>query len=267
MISMGKGGRRLDGGVWLRGAVAVILFVVVIALIVHFTSSSSEGPGGAAAAQLQDPKVTAKNYVFIDLGAGNGDTLRSFYGKMGGETSSSHTQFPYDYEPEEWRVYAFEANPKYSADLEALQKEYDFDLYDETAVWTTERGAKFYKDTSSRKGYYVRPAAGEVVGTETDDYVVLKSVSFTRWMRTHVRQGDFAVVKMNLGGAEYDVLKALIDDKSFCLIDQLYVFYHEDRVSGNDDLVHSLPALIRQKSLGIFCQVQILYETGISTDE
>ena len=53
------------------------------------------------------------------------------------------------------------------------------------------------------------------------------------WLAKHVQRRDFVVLKMDIEGAEFAVLPALLASGSACLIDELYLECHvRDAVKG-----------------------------------
>lgn len=52
---------------------------------------------------------------------------------------------------------------------------------------------------------------------------------FVEWLKTTVRPEDFVVVKMDVEGAEIELVTALIERGAVCLIDELFMECHFDR--------------------------------------
>jgi FkbM family methyltransferase len=58
---------------------------------------------------------------------------------------------------------------------------------------------------------------------------VVKTIDFSEWLRLNVKEADFVVVKLDVEGAEYAILNRLVDQKTICLIDELFVEVHFNR--------------------------------------
>jgi len=147
--------------------------------------------------------------VFIDLGAYRGATIGSFRRSRAfveGQTA----------------IYAWECNP-HLADVD----------YGEgvtvvrAAAWVADGELPFY---ISR----VRPekVQGSSVcknkrtgNLDVENPVVVQTIDFARWLGQFAAV-DHVVVKMNIEGAEYDVLEHLCDTQAIRLIDVLHVQWH-----------------------------------------
>ena len=72
----------------------------------------------------------------------------------------------------------------------------------------------------------------------------VECVDFSRWLLETFSSEDYLVTKMDIEGAEYEVLEKMIKDGSIGLIDELYVEWHSFKLDGMPDERHY--ALLRQ---------------------
>jgi len=63
--------------------------------------------------------------------------------------------------------------------------------------------------------------------------VRVDAVDFSQWLRENCEEPDYAIIKMDIEGAEYDVLEKLIADDTIRLIDELRVEFHQQM---NEDI-------------------------------
>lgn len=63
--------------------------------------------------------------------------------------------------------------------------------------------------------------------TYQEEEVIVDTVNFSKFLKDNVTQDDFVLVKMDIEGAEFDVLPLLIEDESYKLIDDFYCEFHE----------------------------------------
>ena len=61
---------------------------------------------------------------------------------------------------------------------------------------------------------------------ETQLTVKVPTVNFDRWIALHARQQDHVVLKMDVEGAEFSVLRKMILSRTFCLVDELRIETH-----------------------------------------
>ncbi|XP_070549151.1 uncharacterized protein [Ptychodera flava] len=198
---------------------------------------------------------------YIDVGANRGDTIRGFYAKaVVDDTNNKKVKLPYDYNPNDWKVVAFEADPIQTETLKKLQSQLNFELHAETAVWINDGGITLYPDRHSKTGFVGSSISQVKSGVRSDKPIQVASINFSRWLQKHVIDSDFVVLKMNIEGAEVEVLNKLLHDGTFCLIDQLFVFYHAKLAfHGENKLANKIPEMVFDRSVQPDCFVQILY--------
>ncbi|KAI8482920.1 hypothetical protein Bbelb_393380 [Branchiostoma belcheri] len=53
-------------------------------------------------------------------------------------------------------------------------------------------------------------------------HIRVKTIDFSRWIREHINEEDYVIFKLDVEGAEYDILQQMVDDGTFKLIDKFY---------------------------------------------
>lgn len=149
--------------------------------------------------------------VFIDCGAWTGDSVLEF---------KKHY--------EDYDVFAFECHPKLKSSLTELSKKHKFNFINK-AVWIKDGTMKLYLGVNdltqsstlfSKKKKYIT----------TKNPSVVESVDFSKWMKNNIDINDYIVCKMNIEGAEYDVLEKMIKDKTINYVNKLYVAWHYNKI-------------------------------------
>nr|XP_006814012.1 PREDICTED: uncharacterized protein LOC102810156 [Saccoglossus kowalevskii] len=199
--------------------ISLVLMVATIVFCVKFLQVSEKS---------FTKKSSEKSTVYIDVGANRGDTLRLFYKERMKSTNQKEFKIPYEYDPTEWKVFAFEADPIHSNELLELRKKYHFQLYNETAVWINTDGITLYPDRQAEtKGYWGSSISKTKKDVDNLSPINVKSIDFSKWLGDHVTPDDFVVMKMNIEGAEFEsrLENPEIDQKvlePFCAVDILY---------------------------------------------
>ncbi|XP_077225656.1 uncharacterized protein LOC143858827 [Tasmannia lanceolata] len=83
-------------------------------------------------------------------------------------------------------------------------------------------------------------------------YFPSERFNFLRWFKETVAVGDFAVLKMNVGGVGFKLLHGLIKSGAICLVDELFLRCpnsNDVRVATGGDCLHLFKAL---RSSGVF---------------
>ncbi|KAI8483111.1 hypothetical protein Bbelb_391300 [Branchiostoma belcheri] len=63
-------------------------------------------------------------------------------------------------------------------------------------------------------------------------HIRVKTIDFSRWIRENIKTEDFVIFKLDVEGAEYDILQKMVDDGTFHLIDKFYGETHSWHPTG-----------------------------------
>lgn len=157
--------------------------------------------------------------IFIDCGAWTGDSIRAF------------KKYDNSYE-----IYAFECEPRLEETLQKMSNELNFNFINK-AVWIKEGIIKLYLGQnnltqsssilSSKKKYIDKKKPVEV-----------NTVNFSQWIMYNFKKEDYIICKMNIEGAEYDILDKMIKDNSIDYIDKLFISWHWRKLYGFPEQKH-----------------------------
>lgn len=157
--------------------------------------------------------------IFADVGAWKGDTVEQFinWGQLFGAISDA-------------KVFAFEPNPNFKTEWKDVHdrhikhvKEINFT---QSAAWIDDKGLEFSLWQESDIGSTVMKEkrnwyAGKVIGVPSFD--------FSKWLQQF--EGEDIYVKLDCEGAEYPILKKMIDDGTDKLCKLLMIEWHADKMS------------------------------------
>ena len=131
-----------------------------------------------------------------------------------------------------WEAHIFEANPTFNSFLnrigEMVSVNHTLNLYTETAAWIQDGTIDFYLDTVNKDHNYwgsslnenhpdvVRSGKKKITVSCRDIASIISRYSVT----------DFVVVKMDIEGAEFDLLIDFIKKDVFKIIDYIAVEFH-----------------------------------------
>lgn len=160
--------------------------------------------------------------VYIDCGAWTGDSVLKF------------KKYYNDYD-----IYAFECHPNHKKDLIQLSKKYDFKFIDK-AVWTKNREKiPFYIGTKDRT------AASTVHISKKRKIdkihpIFVTCIDFSKWIMENFNRDQYIVCKMNIEGAEYDILEKMLKDGSISYIKRLFCSWHQNKIRDIEKKRHSI---------------------------
>eukprot|EP01097_Dermamoeba_algensis_P003605 TRINITY_DN2483_c0_g3_i2.p1 TRINITY_DN2483_c0_g3~~TRINITY_DN2483_c0_g3_i2.p1 ORF type:complete len:237 (-),score=32.13 TRINITY_DN2483_c0_g3_i2:237-947(-) len=179
---------------------------------------------------------------FFDLGANKGDSIMAFSGiqeNTGLSTSSWFGTLPDRGPSSEWEVFAFEANPVFNTLLEQtreiLKKErpnWKAHIFNESAIGTEDQVVTFHLDTINAEhsfwGSSLRESPDVIKSRKSGNGkdVQVQMYSLSRLLKENCQEGDLVIVKMDVEGTEYDLIKDALATGCNALVDIWLVEWH-----------------------------------------
>lgn len=161
--------------------------------------------------------------VFLDCGSNQGQGLHAIYSAR----EMDHS----------WEVYCFEIMEEVSSLLKEkkLFKNHPNMQLIEKAVWIEDGTVSMTLD--HEKGVDDFGGATNILGDNwlkpdylqheiVKDAIEVESINFSKFLSDNFSSEDFLVVKLDIEGAEYEVLEKLIEDGTLDFINVLYVEWH-----------------------------------------
>jgi FkbM family methyltransferase len=187
----------------------------------------AEGP--KCKCQISNPawKKTMRNSpkcIFVDLGAANGNTFEDFKNNRYGDVKNCA------YGTGDYEAFLVEANPRFEAPLKAIEKSNaKVHAFASTAAYMCEATTSFYLDTVNKDQNYW----GSSLSTNHQDTkksglqkVTVPTANLMKILYENTIPGDYVIVKMDIEGAEWDILPCLANAPIAHNIDRLYLEQH-----------------------------------------
>jgi FkbM family methyltransferase len=158
--------------------------------------------------------------VYIDCGAWNGDSVLEFM---------KHYK---DYD-----VYAFECHPDHQDELTEMSKKFGFTFINK-AAWIRNETRLFYLGTKNRTAAStVHKSKKRKIDKENP--ISVECLDFSQWVVENFDKDQLIVCKMNIEGAEYQVLPKMLRDNSIDYINYLFCSWHQSKIAGVGKEVHA----------------------------
>ena len=146
--------------------------------------------------------------ILIDCGASNGSAIVEIDRQFG----------PFE------QIFAFEPNP---ANASCIPRNDPRIVVIEKAVSVKTGSARFYlSEQFDGSTLYPEKISGNI---DKDRYIDVPTVDFADWLDRTVTAADRVVCKMDIEGAEFDVLEHVLNKSKIRLIDLLLVEWHVSR--------------------------------------
>lgn len=177
---------------------------------------------------------TTPKCIWVDLGAADGNTLQAFLDNKYGPVTNCPNGG-------DWEALLVEANPRFNDTLDKAASKYGdrVHLYEATAAYMCEAHTSFYLDTVTTEHNYwgssLSPNAQDVKSSGMQK-VTVPMVNLNKVLTEMTIPGDWVMVKMDIEGAEWDILPCLAISPAASLIDRMFIEFHpaEQGLVGTD---------------------------------
>ena len=135
---------------------------------------------------------------------------------------------------EDFVFYGFEVQAELAALAETMRAKYPARIFDLccAAVGIADGTVASYEATSwgvNFKGGTTTVPGKRSMGIDYENPRTVRSIDFSAWLSRTFAPEDFVAVKMDVEGAEYDVLEKAIADETIDIVDILIVEFHWHR--------------------------------------
>jgi FkbM family methyltransferase len=166
------------------------------------------------------------NKYFIDCGAHCGESILMARHKFGQYITTI----------------SFEPIPYFASELQKIYENNENTHIVNAAVWINDDVKKFYISTEITDGSSL---LGEKINDVKDEnvYINIPCVDLSTWIKDNFTEDDYVILKLDIEGAEYEVLNKMIEDGSIKLIKELWGEWHENSI--NDEKIDILSNKIK----------------------
>jgi FkbM family methyltransferase len=182
---------------------------------------------------------TQKRKIIIDAGAHIGQSIDRLREK---------------FKNEDVEIYSFEPHPR--CFLEAKKRENKSIKVFNKAVWIEDGTVDFYCDSLDVNTSRPLPGQASTIfeaKTKRSTFpgqfderskITALSFDFSKWIKENFSKDDFIHVKMDIEGAEYQVLKKMEKDSTISFLNELDVEFHWEKIgmpkNDHDEIVEML---------------------------
>lgn len=152
--------------------------------------------------------------IFIDGGARIGETVDVFLNKREDLKGCD--------------VYLFECNPNHIDTLKTLSetnKDYNFIVKNE-AIWIEDKIMDFFISTDiwGDLGCTLDPSKRELL--DLSNPLKVNAINFSNFLQSFDKN-DYLIVKLDIEGAEYEVIENILNTGAINVINELYIEWHD----------------------------------------
>ena len=152
------------------------------------------------------------NKYFIDCGAHCGESILT-----------AKQRFGYDV-----NVISFEPVPGLVKQLQEIHQDNPTIHIQNSAVWINDDVKKFHLSEEYTDGSSLLNSLNNL---KDDHYLEIPCFDLSTWIADTFSEEDYLILKLDIEGAEYEVLNKLIDDGNISLINELWGEWHDMKIT------------------------------------
>jgi FkbM family methyltransferase len=164
-------------------------------------------------------KIGNMTKYFIDCGAHCGESILMAKQRFGEDTITL----------------SFEPVPYLAKQLQDIHEDNDSVYIQNSAVWIEDTTKKFFISDMYTDGSSLLTSINNL---KEDQYVEISCFDFSSWLKNTFSQDDYIILKLDIEGAEYEVLNKMIEDGTMSLINEFWGEWHDMKIE--DDHTHQL---------------------------
>jgi FkbM family methyltransferase len=179
-----------------------------------------------------------RRHLFVDCGGHDGCSIRRFIK---------------DFDPEgRFEMVTFEPNDSYATCYSNLSRHRVI----EAAVYDRDGFQNFFLDREDGDGstlceHKLTRENGGFGTLDTANPVTVRTIDLSKWFRQNTRLFDYVILKLDVEGAEYDVLEKMIRDGTIRRVNHLFIEWHWMKVGVPHDRHLKLVRALERRHLPI----------------
>jgi len=160
---------------------------------------------------------TVPKCIFIDLGAADGNSFKQFLANAYGPVANCPSG--------QWEALLVEANPQFTPALTAVAATYPGTVhaYGSTAAYMCQGTTSFSIDPDATNNHW----GSSMKTNHGSTQVTVPTVNVMQLVAENVMQGDWVILKVDIEGAEYDVMPCLAQFQKVNLLDIIFLEEHQ----------------------------------------
>jgi len=180
-----------------------------------------------------------RRHVFVDCGGYDGCSIRRFIKDFDRE--------------DRFKMITFEPNDLYATCYSDLPKH----RLIQAAVHDRDGFQNFFSDREDGDGSTLfenklTRGNGGFGTLDTANPVKVRTIDLARWLRENTSAFDYIILKLDVEGAEYDILEKMIRDRIIGRINHLFVEWHWSKVGVSHDRHRTLVRALGRQRVPIF---------------
>jgi len=131
----------------------------------------------------------------------------------------------------EYHIHSFEPDPRFMRSYLDLKNH----TFHRKAIWIYDGRIDFYLSNTNLGNGSSLLKTKKTGYLDKKNPIGIQCIDFSQWIKKHFQKEDDIILKLDIEGAEYEVLNKMIEDDTLCYINELMISWHWYRFS---DMTH-----------------------------
>ena len=154
------------------------------------------------------------NKYFIDCGAHCGESILTAKQRFGSDIT----------------VISFEPVPGLAKQLQEIHQDNPTIQIQNSAVWINDDIKKFHLSEAYTDGSSLLNSLNNL---RDDHHIKVNCFDLSKWISETFSEDDYLILKLDIEGAEYEVLNKMIEDDTIKLINEFWGEWHDMKIDDN----------------------------------
>lgn len=165
--------------------------------------------------------------IFIDLGFNKGQSVKFFYNLIPDSA--------------EYEIHAFEPDPSNFSSFENFNNV----NFHKKAAWIRDGVVKFYLGSES---FASTINSSKITNIKQDRFIETECLDICKFITDNFDKDDYIILKIDIEGAEYELLNHMLSNNCLEYINDLFVEFHLGKITNitsdqHNDLINKLQSL------------------------
>lgn len=165
--------------------------------------------------------------IFIDLGFNKGQSVKFFYDLIPDSA--------------EYEIHAFEPDP---SNFKSFENFNNVNFY-KKAAWIRDGVVKFYLGSES---FASTINSSKITNIKQDRFIETECLDICKFITDNFDKDDYIILKIDIEGAEYELLNHMLSNNCLEYINDLFVEFHLGKITNitsdqHNDLINKLQSL------------------------
>lgn len=183
--------------------------------------------------------------------------MRKIFIDAGGHEACSVRKFRKEHDRKnEYYIYSFEVEPDFLNSFKGIPNH----TLINKAVWIEDGKKELYRSKEFLRAGSTLIKKKKSGNLDRQNPIIVDTIDFSKWILKNFLKDDFIILKLDVEGAEYQVLPKMIEDGSFDYINKLWIEWHWPKIrypeAKHNELIKQIKIPMKKWDALLYCNLR-----------